>query len=120
MSVEFKCDRCGKQIPPGDVSRKSGDFTIWRDNEESTFDLCKDCLDKLDIFMTGEMPAPEYKLELTYIKLPDPTVFTLEKSGSGYELHISADLDKLEKMLANDGFPAQMFVEDVILGVSFK
>ena len=123
MSVEFKCDRCGEPIPPGDVSRTSGNFTIWRDGEESTFDLCKDCLDKLDIFMTGEMPKPEYKPELTYIQLPNPKVFALRKgswvTSNEYELHICGDLEPLEKLLIECGGSELNVksVETVILGV---
>lgn len=126
MSVEFKCDRCGEPIPPGDVSRTSGNFMLWRDGEDSTFDLCKDCLDKLDIFMTGEMPLPEHKSGIMYIQLPDPKVFSLRRgswvTSNEYELHICGDLESLEKSLTEyGGFTADVkSVKEVILGVALR
>lgn len=120
MSVEFKCDRCGEPIPPGDVSRTSGNFTIWRDKKESTFDLCKDCLDKMDVFMSGKMPAPEYKHgELAYLDLPASNVVASDdRSCNRLYLHASMDLDQVEQLFSPYGpWPE---IKQVILGVKLR
>lgn len=126
MSIEIKCDRCGNLVES--MWREAKD-SIWfnRDGKSKVVDLCEECRDDLDIFMTGEMPKPEYKTDHFYLDLPNPTVFTLAKTGmyvtgpeSGYELHVTADLHDIEQMFLTGGFPGIESIDEVILGVKCK
>lgn len=131
MSVEIKCDRCGKPVKPEGEGVYSSRVTpsniiVTKNSRGEMHDLCDDCLQKLDIFMSGEIPLPEHKTGIMYIQLPDPKVFSLRKgswvTSNEYELHICGDLESLEKSLTEyGGFTADVkSVKEVILGVKLQ
>ena len=124
MSVEIKCDRCGKPIESsGDdgtySSRVSNsNFEILRNGKLELHDLCDDCMEKLDIFMSGKMLEPTLHGELVYLELPNPNVCIYEKEL----ITFSADLEPLTKLIEGHGYAYLPLsaVKQVILGVHLR
>ena len=125
MSIEIKCDRCGKPVPAEGEGIYSSRVTpaniiVTKNGHGEMHDLCDDCLQKLDIFMSGKMPAPEYKFdELAYLDLPvSNVVVSDDRSCNRLYLHASMDLDQVEQLFTPYGpWPE---IKQVILGVKLR
>lgn len=137
MSVEIKCDRCGKPVEPGSdvtpmASRASdNNFEVVRNGKLELRDLCDDCMDDLDIFMQcgpfTELCGSYKPGDLAYLVLTDPSVSVYSPSLIDYperkpEIHISADLEPLNKLIDAYGITnlPPCAVEQLILGVRIR
>lgn len=132
MSIEIKCDRCGKPIEPegaGVYSSRvaSTNLIVNKDGRGEMHDLCDECLKALDIFMSGGLPKPKINDELVYLELPNPDIYACEKELlAGLkrvpEIHISGDLEPLSKLIEGHGhaYLSLSSVKQVIIGVHLR
>ena len=106
----------------------STNLIINKNGHGEMYDLCDECLEKFDIFMSGKMPTPEYKYdELAYLELPNPSICVYEKNlltglGRGSEIDISADLEPFNRLIEGHGYAYLPLsaVKQVILGVHLR
>lgn len=78
MAKVYRCDRCGKTGKAGDI--------IFQFVKPLKYDLCADCIQKLELWLAGEDDTGDYRYEQYDLPCPHHVPCASPCSGSAYRL----------------------------------